>query len=203
MGIQFNKQTLAGHFPEIWRGESKVLPGGFKPANTLTVGTVVRPGTPLFVDFSTRAAAVCKTAKVVNGGSTTAPRVMKGHYFAVGDTVAVNDGTVKQTVKSIDTTNDAYDVITFNGALTGVKADDVLIETDAETLAENETAAPKYAPNMVAPLFKEIKATGINTIDAAYDAVVLLPSLAATPMLPAWVNGCCLAGNPNIIFITQ
>lgn len=203
MGINFQTQKFAGHFPEIWRGESKVLPGGFKPANKLEIGTVVRPGSPLYVDFDTRSAAVCKTAKVVNGGTTTAPRVLKGHYFAVGDSVAVNDGTVKQTVKSIDASNADYDVITFNGALTGVKADDILIETDADALADGAQAKPKYVPNMVAPLFKEIKATGINTLDAAYDAIVLIPSLAATPMIPTWLNGCFLAANPNILYIKQ
>nr|DAL02847.1 MAG TPA: Head fiber protein [Caudoviricetes sp.] len=201
MGINFQTQKLAGHFPELWRGESKVLPGGFKPANTLAIGTVVRPGTPLFVDFDTRSAAVCKTAKVENGGTTTAPRVAKGHYFAAGDSVAVNGGGVVAIVKSVDASNDAYDVITFDKALTGVKADDVLIEPAAELV--DSKAVAKYAPNMVAPLFKEIKATGINTLDAAYDAVVLIPSLAATPMLPEWLNGCCLAANPNIIYIKQ
>lgn len=202
MGINFQTQKFAGHFPEIWRGESKVLPGGFKPANTIATGVVVRPGTPLYVDFDTRSAAVCKTGKVVNGGTTTAPRVAKGHYFAAGDSVAVNEGAVIATVKSVDSSNDAYDVITFDKALTGVKADDVLIETAAE-LGESEKAAPKYAPNMINPVFREFKSTGINTLDAAYDAVVLIPSLAATPMLPEWLNGCCLAANPNIIYIKQ
>lgn len=202
MGINFKKETLNGHFPEIWRGESKVLPGGFKPANNLAVGVVVRAGTPLCVDFDTRSAAVCKTAKVVNGGTTTAPRVSKGHYFAVGDSVAIHGGAVIATVKAIDATNEGFDVLTFDKALTGAKADDVLIET-ADTLGESATAVAKYAPNMVAPLPKEIKATGIATLDAAYDAVVLIPSLAATPVLPEWLNGCCLAANPNIIFIKQ
>lgn len=202
MGINFQTQKLAGHFPELWRGESKVLPGGFKPANTLVNGMVVRPGTPLCVDFDTRSAAVCKTAKVVSGETATSPRVAKGHYFAAGDSVAVNGGTIIATVKSVDASGDAYDVITFDKALTGVKADDVLIETAAE-LPESGKAVAKYAPNMVAPLFKEIKSTGINTLDAAYDAVVLIPSLAATPMLPEWLNGCCLAANPNIIYIKQ
>lgn len=201
MGINFKKESLAGHFPEIWRGESRVLPGGFKPANTLAVGVVVRPGTPLYVDFDAHSAAVCKTAKVVNGGTTTAPRVSKGHYFAVGDSVAVNEGAVIGTVKAIDASNADYDVITFDKAVTGATADAILIEA-AAALVESK-AVPKYVPNMVAPLDKEVKATGITTLDAAYDAVVLIPSLEATPMLPKWLNGCCLAANPNIIYIKQ
>lgn len=201
MGIQFKKQTLAGHFPEMWRGECRVLPGGFKPVGTIATGTVVRRATPLFVDFDNMTAAVCKTGKVVNGGTTTAPRVSKGHYFAVGDNVAVHGGAVIVTVKAIDATNDAYDVITFDKACTGIKADDVIIECAAE-LADGK-ATPLHIPNMVSSSDKEFKATGITAIDAGYDAVILTTAMTATPVLPEWLNGVCLAKNPNIIYIKQ
>lgn len=199
MGINFKSQRIAGRFPEIWRGEVKVLPGGFKPANEIAIGTIVRRGTPLFVDFDKRTAAVCKTALVVNGGTTTAPRVAKGHYFTAGDSVAVNDGTATSTVKSIDTSNVDYDVITFDKALTGVKADDILIEC-AEA---GEGAKPKYTPNMIVSADKEFKTTGINTIDAGYDALVLKHSYENTPLVPEWVNGVVFAMNPRIMVITQ
>lgn len=201
MGINFKSQKIAGHFPELWRGECAVLPGGFAPANTIAIGTVVKVGTPLFVDFDKRTAAVCKTALVVSGGTTTSPRVAKGHYFAVGDTVAVNGGTTAVSVKSIDTDNVDYDVITFDKALTGVKADDVLIESESEV---SEKAVSKYAPNMIVSADKEFKTTGLNTLDAGYDARVLKHSLKNTPWLDEWlIGGICLAKNPNIMVITQ
>lgn len=203
MGIQFKTTPYAGHFPEIWRGDCKVLPGGFKPANTVAIGTVVRRATLLCVDFDAMSAAIVKTALVVAGGSTTAPRVAKGHYFAVGDVVAINGGASTATVKSVDATNSGYDVITFTSALTGVKADDVLIESSVATIPENGTAAPKYKPNACVSAEKEFKSTGINTLDAAYDALILVPSLSGTPVLPEWLNGFCLADNHAIKFIKQ
>lgn len=203
MGVEFKTKSISGHFPELWRGECKVLPGGFHPANEITTGTVVRTAALLCVDFNDMSAAVCKTGRVVNGGTTTAVRVMKGHYFAPGDSVGVNGGTKVCTVKSIATDNAEYDVITFDAAMTGVKADDILVETKSEALGENETVAPKYTPNMISANDKEFKTTGINTLDAAYDALVLIPSTAATPVLPEWLNGACLKTNPNILFINQ
>lgn len=201
MGINFKSQAFGGHFPELYRGECRMLPGGFKPANEIAIGAILRPGVPLFVNFDEMSAAVCKTALVVNGGSTTAPRVAKGHYFAVGDSVAVNEGTANATVKSIDTENADYDVITFDKEIAGIKADDVLIECESDL--QSGKAAPKYVPNMIVGAEKEFKTTGINTIDAGYDAIVLIPSLANTPMLPEWLSGVCLKNNPNIIYIKQ
>jgi len=64
MAIEFKRTKVAGHFPEIWRGECRMLPGGFKPAQDFAVGTVLHRGTPLYVDFETMTAAVCKTAMV-------------------------------------------------------------------------------------------------------------------------------------------
>ena len=87
MAIDFKKTQLSGHTPEIWRGECKILPGGFKPVQNFPVGTVLHRGTPIYVDFEAMSAAVCKTAKVLKGGTTTAPRVAKGHYFVAGDVV--------------------------------------------------------------------------------------------------------------------
>ena len=62
MAIDFKKTAVKGHTPEIWRGECKILPGGFKPVQSFPVGTVLHRGTPIFVDFAAMSAAVCKTA---------------------------------------------------------------------------------------------------------------------------------------------
>lgn len=121
MAIDFKKTQLSGHTPEIWRGECKILPGGFKPVQNFPVGTVLHRGTPIYVDFEAMSAAVCKTAKVLKGGTTTAPRVAKGHYFVVGDVVMKLGVTDKSPIiKSIDTANAEYDVITFASAIAGV-----------------------------------------------------------------------------------
>lgn len=200
MPIEFKRTTYKGHTPEIWRGECKMLPGGFKPKNTIATGTVLHRGTLVQVFFDTMEAAVVKVAKVLSGGTTSKPRVAKGHLFAAGDVVAKNGGSVVQTVNSIDTSNAEYDVLNLAGAVTGLAADDVLVESEAP--AEGVTATSKYTPNMIVGAVKEFNGKGLPTIDAAYEAVVLYPSLNF-PLLDDWLNGCCLKSNPNILFIKQ
>ena len=210
MAIDFKKTQLSGHTPEIWRGECKILPGGFKPVQNFPVGTVLHRGTPIYVDFEALSAAVCKTAKVLKGGTTTAPRVAKGHYFVAGDVVMKLGVTDKSPIiKSIDTANAEYDVLTFASAIAGLAEGDILVEASAAAAAEGDNeavpAAPLYTPNMVVGAVKEFTGKGLPTIDAAYEAVVLYPSLNF-PLLEDWLinpGKVCLKANPNILFIKQ
>lgn len=210
MAIDFKKTQLSGHTPEIWRGECKILPGGFKPVQNFPVGTVLHRGTPIHVDFEAMSAAVCKTAKVLAGGTTTAPRIAKGHYFVAGDVVMKLGVTDKSPIiKSINTANAEYDVLTFASAIAGLADGDILVEASAATAAEGDNAAvpaaPLYTPNMVVGAVKEFTGKGLPTIDAAYEAVVLYPSLNF-PLLEDWLinpGKVCLKANPNILFIKQ
>jgi len=146
MPILFKKQSYGGHFPEIWRGECKVLPGGFKPVQNFPVGTVLRRGTPLFVDFDAHTAAVLKAATVLDGGTTTKVRVGKGHVFAAGDTVTEKKegATATATVKTVDTSNEEYDVLELSAGLTGVAKDSIIVEA-----GETAGAAKYEAPNTI------------------------------------------------------
>ena len=210
MAIDFKKTQLSGHTPEIWRGECKILPGGFKPVQNFPVGTVLHRGTPIHVDFEAMSAAVCKTAKVLAGGTTTAPRIAKGHYFVAGDVVMKLGVTDKSPIiKSINTANAEYDVLTFASAIAGLAEGDILVEASAAAAAEGDNeavpAAPLYTPNMVVGAVKEFTGKGLPTIDAAYEAVVLYPSLNF-PLLEDWLinpGKVCLKANPNILFIKQ
>lgn len=202
MAVDFKRNDYAGHFPEFWRGECKILPGGFKPVQDIPVGTVLHKAVPIFVDFDNKTAAICKTAKVVNGGTTTKVRVAKGHYFVAGETVAIEgDGSETSLISKVDTSNSDYDVLELAKALAGAAADKVLFDT---TEPDSGTAAPKYAPNMVVGAERLIDGKGLPTIDAGFEAVILIPSLAA-PMLADWLggNGLFLKNNPNIIYIKQ
>lgn len=245
MAITFERTTFPGHTPEIWRGECKILPGGFKPKQTFPTGTVLMRATPIEVDFSDMSAAVCKTAKVVSGGTTTKPRIAKGHYLQVGDVVSkVGHYAASRTITAIDTSNADYDVLTLNSAYSGLTANDVLTEataygyypaaegaegallvkasgaSDGEINDSSVTpwngegtvsagsyvvlrnSAPKYTPNAVVGAVKEFNGKGIPTIDAAYEAVVLYPSLQF-PVLDEWLNGFSLKCNPSIKLIKQ
>ena len=248
MAIEFKKTSIKGHTPEIWRGECKMLPGGFKPKNNIPVGSVVYRGVLVEVNFSEMSAAVIKIASVLSGGTTSKPRIAKGHLFAVGDVIAkVGKDDKSVTVSSIDTSNADYDVLNLSAAITGLSNGDAIIESldygyldatstttgalkivanDAQSVGDDEIklqsvtpylgeetlavgdyvilqkSVAKYTPNMVNGAVKEFNGKGRQTIDAAYEAVVLYPSLGF-PILPDWLNGCCLKSNPNILFIKQ
>lgn len=200
MAIEFKKTAVKGHTPEIWRGECKMLPGGFKPKNNIATGTVLHRGVLVEVNFEEMSAAVIKVAKILAGGTTTKPRIAKGHLFAIGDVVTKNgDGSKTPTITAIDTTNADYDTLTLSGDYTGLVENDVIVESEA---VGSGSASAKYTPNMVVGAVKEFNGKGLPTIDAAYEAVVLYPSLNF-PVLPEWLNGCCLKSNPNILFIKQ
>ena len=197
MAIEFKKQAFSGKTPVIWRGECKILPGGFKPKQTFPVGTVLRRGLPIQVDFDDMSAGVVKIAKVLDGGTTSAARIGKGHLFVVGDKVQKLGTTTSTTVNKIDTSNADYDVVTFAAEITGLAAGDSIQESDGQS-----SAKPLYTPNMVIGADLEFKGTGIPTIDAAYEAVVLYNNVNY-PIPADWLQGVTLKSNPNILFIKQ
>jgi len=200
MAINFKSTVYDGHTPEIWRGECKMLPGGFKPVQDFAAGTVLHRGTLLYVDFDALTAAVIKVAAVLSGGTTKNVRVAKGNLFAVGDVITkAGDGSATPSIASIDTSNDSYDVLTLSAAYTGLAEGDVIVESEA---VSEGSATSKYTPNMIVGAVKEFNGKGLPAIDAAYDAVVLYPSLSF-PLLDDWLNGPCLKSNPNILFIKQ
>lgn len=203
MAITFEKQSFGGRFPEIWRGECKMLPGGFKPTQEFAPGTVVRRATPVFVNFDEKSATVCKVASVLDGGTTTKVRVPKGHYFTKGDNVFKYGAEAPElvTVKEVDRTNSAYDVLTLSKAITDIAKDDVLVEGKSVE-GETQTVKAVCEPNMVVGADKQFDGKGLPTLDAAFEAVVLYPSLQF-PILKEWLQGVALKNNPNIIFIKQ
>ena len=92
-------------------------------------GVDVPQGTLLDVDLQTREASIVKNALVVAGGTTSAPRVAKGHFFKAGDFVFVTGDAV--AVSSVDTTNADYDVLTLSGACTGATAGNYIEQAKA------------------------------------------------------------------------
>lgn len=197
MGVKFEGKSYAGNMPVFWRGEAKILPGGYKLLQTFPKGTVIPKGTPLHIVIGTLTAAVSKYAKVVSCETTSKLRVPKGTLFQINDIVMKEGGTIGVTVSSIDTSNADYDVLTLSSAISGLAANDVLIEATA-----TNSSAAKYEPNAVVGEDTEPLSGGDQgTVSAAYDAVVLL---GYTVQLPAsWMQGICMKNNPNIIYVKQ
>lgn len=209
MAVEFKPTAYPGDFPVFWRGEAKILPGGFKLKQTFPVGTLIRKGVALYVDFISMEAAVVKIAKVVAGGTTTKPRVIKGNTLQPGDTVMkLGDDTKSVIVKAINTTNASYDEVELSAALAGITVDDYIQESTEAVVANGEVGAipaePLYAQNMVVGVNLEIVKSGVQTIDAAFDAVVLKDSVYPFP--DSWLidsQSPNLKLNPNIMFIKQ
>ena len=44
MGVKFEGKSYAGNMPVFWRGEAKILPGGYKLLQTFPKGTVIPKG---------------------------------------------------------------------------------------------------------------------------------------------------------------
>lgn len=209
MAVEFKPTAYPGDFPVFWRGEAKMLPGGFRLKQTFPVGTLIRKGVALCVNFALMEAAVVKIAKVVAGGTTTKPRVIKGTMLQPGDTVMkLGDGTKSVTVKSVSIANASYDEIELSAALTGIAIDDYIQESTEAVAANGDVEAVQaeamYAQNMVVGANLEITKSGVQAVDAAFNAVVLKDSVYPFP--DSWLIDPLspnLKLNPNIMFIKQ
>lgn len=203
MGIAFTKTKIPGDFPVFWRGEFKVLPGDYKLKQTFPEGTLLKKGTPVQIDFVNMECAVVKVAKVVDGGTTTAPRIVKGSLLQVGDTVAkVGKLDLSRTVSTIDKSNANYDVITLNGAMTTLTAGDFLQESYTYVAAPLTQSAPLYVADAVIETTKEYSATkGFQTVSAGYEGLILKE--VAYPVPASWLKGYSLETNPSIKYIKQ
>lgn len=199
MAITFEKTTYPGTMDAFWRQEVRMLPGGFKPKQTFPVGEVVQRGALVFVDYADMTAAIIKVGKIVDGGTTSKPRVTKRNNFCAGDTIMKIGATGAVTIKSVDRTNPDYDVLELSGAITGLAKDDFVQE--AKQVDSGYAAA--YTPNMILGNDFESKKSGLPTLDVAWSAMVLKDVCGAFPEEWLTTGSPCLATNHNILFIHQ
>jgi hypothetical protein len=197
MGVKFTPETKEGNMPVFWRGEAKILPGGYKLLQTFPKGTRIPRGTLVSIMPGTLTAGISKHAEVVTVDTTTKPRVKKGHLFQAADVVMKAGETTGVTISSIDASNADYDTITLSAAITGLAAGDILLEATATTSSKE-----KYVPNgVVGETTDPLNGDDSDTVSVAYDAVVLRGYVPDPP--EAWLQGITLKNNPNIIFIKQ
>lgn len=202
MAIKFERETIPGNMDCFWRQEVRMLPGGFQPSQTIPVGEVVQRGAFVAVDFDAMSAAIVKVGKVLDGGTTSKPRVSKRNNFFAGDTVMkVGKTDAAVTVKSVDRTNPDYDVIELSAAITGLAKDDFIQEAVKDS--EGSTYSPAHVANMVLGADYESRKVGIGTFDVAWSAMVLKD--ICSPFPASWLasNSPCMATNHNILFIKQ
>ena len=203
MAIEFKKTTYAGSLDAFWRTEVRMLPGGFDCSQSIPVGDVIPRGALVCADFDTMTATIVKVGRVVDGGTTTKPRVTKNNHFYAGDTVMkIGKKDAAVTVKSVDRSNPDYDVVEFSAALTTLAKDDYLVEAVKDTGDSATTYSQAYEANTILGADYTSRAVGMTTLDVAYSAVALKD---VCPQFPAdWLDGgAFLKTNHNILFIKQ
>ena len=203
MAIEFKKTSYAGNLDAFWRTEVRMLPGGFNCSQSIPVGDVIPRGALVCADFDTMTATIVKVGRVVDGGTTTKPRVTKNNHFYAGDTVMkIGKKDAAVTVKSVDRSNPDYDVVEFSAALATLAKGDYLIEAVKDTGDSETTYSQAHEANTILGADYTSRAVGMTTLDIAYSAVALKD---VCPQFPAdWLDGgAFLKTNHNILFIKQ
>lgn len=203
MAIEFKKTTYAGSLDAFWRTEVRMLPGGFNCSQSIPVGDVIPRGALVCADFDTMTATIVKVGRVVDGGTTTKPRVTKNNHFYAGDTVMkIGKKDAAVTVKSVDRSNPDYDVVEFSAALATLAKGDYLVEAVKDTGDSATTYSQAHEANTILGADYTSRAVGMTTLDVAYSAVALKD---VCPQFPAdWLDGgAFLKTNHNILFIKQ
>lgn len=203
MAIEFKKTTYAGNLDAFWRTEVRMLPGGFNCSQSIPVGDVIPRGALVYADFDTMTATIVKVGRVVDGGTTTKPRVTKNNHFYAGDTVMkIGKKDAAVTVKSVDRSNPDYDVVEFSAALATLVKGDYLVEAVKDTDDSATTYSQAHEANTILGADYTSRAVGMTTLDVAYSAVALKD---VCPQFPAdWLDGgAFLKTNHNILFIKQ
>lgn len=203
MAIEFKKTTYAGNLDAFWRTEVRMLPGGFNCSQSIPVGDVIPRGALVCADFDTMTATIVKVGRVVDGGTTTKPRVTKNNHFYTGDTVMkIGKKDAAVTVKSVDRSNPDYDVVEFSAALATLDKGDYLVEAVKDTGDSATTYSQAHEANTILGADYTSRAVGMTTLDVAYSAVALKD---VCPQFPAdWLDGgAFLKTNHNILFIKQ
>ena len=203
MAIEFKKTSYAGNLDAFWRTEVRMLPGGFNCSQSIPVGDVIPRGALVCADFDTMTATIVKVGRVVDGGTTTKPRVTKNNHFYAGDTVMkIGKKDAAVTVKSVDRSNPDYDVVEFSAALATLAKGDYLIEAVKDTGDSATTYSQAHEANTILGADYTSRAVGMTTLDIADSAVALKD---VCPQFPAdWLDGgAFLKTNHNILFIKQ
>lgn len=203
MAIEFKKTSYAGNLDAFWRTEVHTLPGGFNCSQSIPVGDVIPRGALVCADFDTMTATIVKVGRVVDGDTTTKPRVTKNNHFYAGDTVMkIGKKDAAVTVKSVDRSNPDYDVVEFSAALATLAKGDYLVEAVKDTGDSATTYSQAHEANTILGADYTSRAVGMTTLDVAYSAVALKD---VCPQFPAdWLDGgAFLKTNHNILFIKQ
>lgn len=172
MGLSIKRTEKRSNIP-VWQGQGKdiqLAQGGFLLVTTgLTEGAIITAGTPLVYDETARTATILPSGTMYAdaGGTATDYQVLKGHTLKVGEYLASGaTGGKAYAITEIDTTNDAYDVITVGTTIGAVTAGTLVYASTA-------TGATSSAlPAINGRSYDEVKVEGGATISAVIRGTV-------------------------------
>ncbi|GAA4338514.1 hypothetical protein GCM10023149_48520 [Mucilaginibacter gynuensis] len=142
-GLGYKRTFSTGDIP-VFQGSGKdiqLAQGGFLLDVTgLVAGAVIKAGTPLTYDESTRKAKPLTTSLIVENaaGGATSYRIAKGSRFKVGDNLAAVAGGAAYPITTIDTSNANYDIVTVGTTIGALNAS-ALVYGSSATGANNSS----------------------------------------------------------------
>lgn len=134
MGLGLKRTFSTGDKP-VFQVVHEVVQGGFLiDTSVIAIGSIIKQGTPMIYDESTRKAKPMTTGVVVEnaGGTATTYKIAKGHNFKVGDYFAATVGGKAYAITAIDTTSSTdYDSVTVGTTIGAVNANAFVFASSA------------------------------------------------------------------------
>jgi len=188
------KETEYQNNPVI-KSQIEVLSGGaiVAAADFKTASTECKAGAIVGED-SNGLFHLVKTAKIVAGGSASAPRIGLVHEFKVGD--IISDGHVALEIDTI-TVGETYDTLAFTtGQLTIYATDTVLYQAETADTAGSGTDAEATVQDTVGDFLK--CTIPVTSYPVNFNGVTLQIGQAADDVLAvAYTNGVLLISLAN------
>lgn len=143
MGVGYKRTDSLGDIPvfQDTGRDLKIAQGGFLlEKGGLPDGTIIKAGTPMIFNESTRKAKFLPTGKVIETAASDAVvyKVAKGHTFKVGDNFASVISGKAYAITAINSSNVDYDTITI-GTTIGVVSAGSLVFGSSTTGTNNSS----------------------------------------------------------------
>lgn len=184
-------KTLMNSGLQLWQTVVENAFGGFTlDVTTLTIGGIVKGGTPFSYNEATRKAQILKTAKltVAAGASDLTYTVEKNHNLLVGDNIGQVVGGKAYPITAINTSNALFDVLTVGTTL-------AVVLVIGDSLFQSSATGPTAAALNVIP--KGLIYDDTNIVAGADLAIVIRGTVYNRRVA---VPTACKASMPLIVF---
>lgn len=173
MGLGF-KRTLTTSDVPVFQGDGRdvqIAQGGFLLDITgLPTAAIIKAGSVMTFDESTRVAKVLPAAKVIEDAGSTATqyKVNKGSLFQVGDPIFFRNGGKAYAITSIDVSgNSTYDTITVGTSIGAVSSGGTIFKSTA-----SGATAGAFSVTPKGLLWADAKAEAGESVSVAIRATV-------------------------------